>query len=796
MIKNYFKTALRNLLKNKTYSVINIVGLAAGLSSFIIILLYLNHELSYDKWSPELNKVFKVSERSEEDILPQTAAPLASFLAQNYPAAEAATSIQPYGDFEALLATNNKKIYQEGLVMVDSSFLKVFPYKLFEGDASTALDQPGAVILSAEVSHKLFGNVSPLGKVIKVYNAYDGVVTGVMQKPETPSHLDAQLLMRSPYEKQNNFWENYSYQTYIKVKKPVAESDIEDVINRLYYHERLKESKLSFEEYKKGSKKRELFIDAVPDIHNFPEYGNSNFKTVSILLILAVLLLLAGAINFSNLSIAKSIGRAKEVGVRKILGSDRKRLIFQFMSETALQCLISLGMALGIVNIALPYLNHSFNINLSFWQSNNAIQVIAQITGCLVAVILLSGLYPSLVLSRFNAAKVLKGNYSTGKKGMLFRNSLIIIQFMVSGFFIIATLVINSQMQYMQNKDKGFSDDQVVRIEVTQKTRDADFDAVKNKLLSLPGVAYVAKTTRVPGDNFMDTFTINFKHAAKEYRMASVKVSADYFKTLQVDLVSGRLFTDDFADQHTRTAIINEAAAKKLNIADPVGQTIFFPDCDSVPVQIAGVVKDFNVQGFDQRVQPVVYTIGNKACMFQSGGAMLVKLNSGQANQSIAAIERAWKNIEPDFPIRYSFIDENFQQLFLSYARLQKIISFFGVIAILISVMGLFALTAFYTRQRTKEIGVRKVLGATVANLATLVGKEFIYLVLLSILIITPVAWWAMQQWLDTFAYRISISWWMFVAAGLIAIVIAMITVSVQAIKAAVANPVKSLRTE
>jgi putative ABC transport system permease protein len=796
MIKNYFKTAWRNLSKSRVHSAVNILGLAAGLSGFIIILLYLNFELSYDKWSPELKKIYKVSLRSETDILPQTPAPLASFLADRYPDAEAGTSLQAAGDIEILLAANDKKIYQKGMVMVDSSFLKVFPYILTEGDAATALDPPNAVILSQALVRKLFGDVNPIGKSVRAYNAIDGVVTGIMREPAGPSHLNAQILMRDPNEKQNKFWENYSYQTYIRLKQPVPDAKLEDGINRLYYNERLKQADQSFEAYKKAGQPTALFTDAVPDIHNFPKHGASNFTTVSILLVLAVLLLLAGAINFSNLAIARSMERAKEVGVRKVLGSGRRQIIFQFMSETTLQCMMALCIAGLAVYIALPYVNRLFNITLSFWRQDTALSLGLQIILCLLFVILLSGLYPALFLSRFTAAKVLKGDYSGGKKNRSLRNGLIVVQFMVSAFFITATLVISSQMHYMQTRDKGFSGAQVIRIEAAQKTREAGFDGVKNTLLAIPGVSYVAKTTEVPGDRVADTTTYGFKYAGKEYRMASVKVSTDYFKTLQIELLQGRLFTSEYADQHTRTAVINETAARKINRPDPIGKIIFFPECDSVPVQIIGIVKDFNTQGFESAVKPAVYTIGNNACMYQSGGALLVKINSSHMQQPVAAIEQAWKTIEPDFPTRYSFLDDRYQQLFLSHLRLQKVITFFAVIAILISVMGLFALTLFFTKQRTKEIGVRKVLGATVTHLAALLGKEFICLVLLAILIITPVAWWVMNQWLQTFAYRINISWWLFAIAGLTVLLIAAVTVSFQAIKAAIANPVKSLRTE
>jgi putative ABC transport system permease protein len=797
MIFNYIKTAWRNTLGSISYSAINIMGLAAGLSSFIVILLYLNYELSYDKWSPELNKVYRISLRENEDFLKTTPAPLADFLARKYPNAEAATSLQSAGDFELLLSVGDHRLYSKNVVTVDSSFLKVFPYHLLKGDPATALNTPKAAILTEDLSRKLFGNTEPIGKTVKILNLVNCVVTGVMRQPDQPGHMPVEMLMRDPWGKQNNHWQNYSFQTYIKLRHPETDGTIETAINRLYYYERTKKPNTSFEAYEKEGAKTALFVDVVPRIHNFPKHASSNFSTVSILLVLAVLLLLAGAINFSNLAIAKSISRAKEVGVRKVLGSGRRQLVFQFMTETALQCLSSLIIAVVLLNLALPYINQTFNITLNFWQQNDALSIVIQIAVCLLVVITLSGLYPSVYLSRFNAVKVLKGNYSSGKRGAVFRNSLIVVQFMVSVFFITGILVIKNQMSFMQNSDKGFSGRQVMRIQAMQATSEGHFNDNRNILLTIRGVSYVSKTTKVPGDNmFADTTTYGFKCEGKTYRMSSVKISTDYFKTMNIGLKQGRYFNDEVADQNTRTVVINETAARKLHFADPIGKNITFPYCDSIPLRIVGVVKDFNVQGFESEIQPVIFTIGQKACMFQSGGAILVKLNSSHMRQSIAAISDAWKKIEPGFPMRYSFVDENFKQLFVSYSRLQQIITFFGVIAILISVMGLFALTAFFTRQRTKEIGVRKVLGAGVVQLATLLSKEFIYLVLLSVVIITPIAWWLMQKWLQTFVYRIDISWWIFIAAGAAAIMIAIVTVSFQSIRVALANPVNSLRSE
>jgi putative ABC transport system permease protein len=354
-------------------------------------------------------------------------------------------------------------------------------------------------------------------------------------------------------------------------------------------------------------------------------------------------------------------------------------------------------------------------------------------------------------------------------------------------------------MDFMQNKNKGFSGTQVMRIQSTQKTRDADFDITKNKLLSIPGVSFVSKTTSVPGDNrntHIDTSTSNFKFNGKEYRMASVKVSTDYFKTIKVNLVKGRLFNDSYSDQNTRTAVINETAAKKLEMTNLQGETISFPHCDSVPIQVVGIVKDFNTHDFTHSIQPVVYTIGNKACMFQSGGAILVKLSSDHLQRSIVDIVNTWKTIEPDFPIRYSFLDDNFQLMLVSYFRLQKVINFFAIIAILISIMGLFALAALLTKQRTKEIGIRKILGANIKDISSLLSKDFMQLIVVAIVVSIPLAWWAANKWLETFVYRIQITWWLFGLAALIVILIALITISIQTIKVALANPVESLRSE
>lgn len=783
MLKNYFKTALRNFQRHRLHAFINIGGLAIGMASFIVILIYLNYELSYDKWDVSLKRVYRVSMRKEADILSNTPAPLASLLLEKYPGVEAATAFVPAGDYEVLLSAGEKSIYQKGLVETDSSFFKVFPYKLVLGNAATALNPPNAVVISEEVSRKLFGSDAPIGKSIKLFNAMSAMVTGVFRVPQGPSHLTVQVLMRSPNEKSNKFWENYSFQTYVRMRRPVSVALLGEGLTRVYHQER--------NEPASG-----LFADAVEDIHNFPQHGESHFTITIVLLVLAVFILMAGAINFSNLSLARAMTRAKEVGIRKVLGSGRGHIVLQSLLEISLQCCISLVLALLLVSRVLPYFRGHFNLPLGFFKGQNALLLGAQLGACLLLIILISGMYPALFLSRFRTAEVLKGKYTKGKGGMFFRNSLLVVQLSLSALFITGIIVVNRQVSYMQSEYLGFEPSKVVRIEATQKTRDKDFAQVRQSLLSVPGVEYVAKSTSVPGSQELDTSTNAFKYQGGQYRLNSVKVGTDYFKVMDIQLMKGRLFSDFYPEDADHSAIINETALKRLGIADPTGRYIYFPYCDSVPYTIVGVVKDFHIQGLQHAVAPTIYTISNAHCEFRSGGAVLVKIGTDHVQQTLAGIQAVWKKQEPDFPIRYSFLDQDFQRLLTEYVRLERIIFFFSIVSLVITGIGLFALTSFLCRQRVKEIGVRKVLGASVAGVTVLLSRDFLKILIVSEAIALPLAGWALSRWLESFAYRVSLSWWMFVLAGLITMGVTLLTVCIQAIRSASVNPVKSLRAE
>ncbi|WP_394748987.1 ABC transporter permease [Spongiimicrobium salis] len=795
MFKNYIKIGWRNILKSKAFSAINILGLSAGLSSVMVVLLFLNYELSYDRWDESLNQVYKLSIKKGNDISQATQAPLAQFLAENYPEVEAATSIQSSGDYETQIDANGKTIFQKGVTTVDSLFLKVFPYTLLQGAEEKVLNDPNAVVISIELAQKLFGSINPVGESIKFYNAYTGIVAGVFERPETPTHLDIQVLMRDPYQAQNNSWSNYSFETYIKTQSSIAQDQLEIDINRLYFDARLVQSGLSYPAYLTSETEEKFYTDAVPQLHNYPKYGASNIRTIQGLFILALLLLIAGSINFSNLSVVQAMGRTKEVGVRKVLGSKKSNLILQFMVETTLQCLLSFGLAILVIQLCLPLINTTFGLALDLWGQSYTLRMFGQLLICLLVIILLSGLYPAFFLSKFSVVQVLKGAAAKGKNGMSFRNALIVVQFMVTGFFLITIVVISKQLHFMQERDLGFNKEHLIRLEAPQAVREQGFDQLKNNLEAIAGITHVAKSTQVPGDKFIDSTTTGFLVEGSKQRFASVKISTDYFKALQIKLLEGREFTNAITDQNTTTAIINEAAARRISPESPVGKTIYYEGCDK-PMEIIGVVNNFNVMGAETLIRPTVFTIGNEACRYQSGGAILVKINTDDIPSSIAALEEVWEETAPGTPIRYSFLDGDFELLLASYLRLQKVITFFGIIAIVISLIGLLALTAFVTRQRRKEIGIRRVLGAEINAITKLIGKDFLIMVGIASCIAVPAGWWIMKQWLQNFAYQVEIGWFVYFMVSLALVLIAYITVSIQTVRSARVNPAKSLRTE
>lgn len=795
MFRNYCKTAFRSLLKNRFTSFVNIGGLAISLASFLIILLYLNYELSYDQWDSSLQRVYRISKHSESNFANnQAPAPLAPLLQEHMSEIVAYTRIQPSGNYEALMSYGDKKIFQKDVVMADSGFLQVFPYRLLAGNAATAFLQPGSALITEELSHKLFGKSNPIGKVIMMYNEVPFTVTGIIAIPETPAHFKASAIMRNP--RMFNGWGNMSYVSYVRLGKDMTVADLEDKVNHTFYDFHEKTGAQSYAEYLKAGHKPSLLIDAVKNIHNFPRFGKSSFKTTMILFVLAGLLLLSGALNSSNLSLVRTLQRSREVGVRKVMGSSRSQVLAQFLTEVSLQCLLGLMLAAILCMLTLPVFNKTFGLSLSFFRQMQSFDMLWQCGVALIAIVLISGLYPAVMFARQSAVSVLKGNFSMGVTGRRFSHSLIVVQFAVSVFFIVSVLVMAHQMNFMKHRDIGFNPNQVVQIEAMQSTREENFARTRTRLLLIPGVQNVSKTTAVPGNEHVDTSSTTFTYGGEPKMLTSVRVSSDYFLTLGMQVLLGRMFSDAHPEDQDNTAVINESAAKALGVKDPIGSRISYAECDSVPYEIVGVVKDFQVQGFDSYVRPTLYSISNAHCSYQSGGALMVKVNTANLDKTLADIQKLWGTVEPGIPLRYSFLDDNFQQLFSGYNRVRYIIYVFTVISIFISVMGLLALTIYITEQRTKEIGIRKVLGASMGSIVALLSKDFLILVILSIVVATPVAWYLLERWLRDFAYHVQVSWLLFALAAIGALLIAFATVGLQALRAGSANPVESLRAD
>ncbi|WP_455168491.1 FtsX-like permease family protein, partial [Aegicerativicinus sediminis] len=596
-------------------------------------------------------------------------------------------------------------------------------------------------------------------------------------------------------EKQNNHWQNFSFQTFIKYSNQIALEDLDTKINEVYVQTHLQKKGSDYEKYMASPTSETLFSERFTDLHTNPKSGDSNLPVINILLILAASLLLAGAINFSNLSLAASISKAKEIGVRKILGSANLQLFWKFFMDIFFQIILSVIIATLLVVLMLPWFKTVFNISFNLLQGS-LLWVFAQILCILLAVATLSGLYPSIVASRYNPIQVLKGQTKQKVGSMGLRNVLIIGQFVLSGFFIVCSVVIYKQVSFMQDKDKGFNDEQVIRIQTTQNTREQNFDLTREKLMAIAGISSVSKTTTVPGDKYIDTTSNRLLWDAKTLRFNEVKISTDYFKTLDAKLISGRWLDNRYNDQHTRSTIINETAAKQMGLENPIGQVLRFQHCDSVPIEIVGVIKDFQVEGVNRPIQSTMFLIGNEACSYLSGGAIIARLSSGNPKNTLAQIENVWKTIEPDFPMRYSFLNENFQKLYAEYLRIQKVVGYFTIVALLIAVMGLFALSAFLIKQRTKELGIRKVLGASALDIFKAVSGRFILYVTIATAIAIPLGWIASSRWLQNFAYKYEINWLIFIASASILLITAIITVGLQAVKAMRENPILSLRNE
>jgi putative ABC transport system permease protein len=801
MIKNYFKIAWRNLWKNKVFSFINVVGLAIGMAACVVIMLFVLYETSFDNFHKKniyrLNEVQKFEGMVASQKVALSMFPMGPTLKNDFPEVRNFTRV--WWNAKNQLTYKDKKIYLPQAFFVDSTFLEIFNFKLIKGAAETVLQKPNSVVLTQASAEKLFGPEDPVGKTVTHYGGDTSsyMVTGILENVPQNSQLQFDALytistFHEHYADMMNNWGGNWLNTYLELAPHTNVAALEKKFPAYLKAHMAKSG---------GWKNYELFLLPLRDIHSkandvgldYLNYQKFNNSYTSIFSIIAIIVLVIACVNFMNLSTARSAERAREVGIRKSVGAQRFQLSLQFIGETVLLSMVALLLAVVLVQLVLPYLNNLSQRNLRLPFFNNPLLLLYVFLGTVIVGVL-SGIYPAVYLSSFQPIKVLKGSVQVGRNKGVLRNVLVVAQFTSAIFLIITTIFALRQLNYMQGRDPGFARDQVVNIpldEITYKK----FDLIKQQLLGNTLISGVTGAQDVLGSH-LDQSGVQFQGEGPLRQLTSTRliVDHDYLSVYKIALLMGRNFSSE-SSANGKEYIINESLAKELLKETPkkpmswlLGKNFGF---DSIGT-IVGIAKDFNFNSLHYKVE-TMFIFNQKDWGFSN---MSVKIDAHKARSALSFIQSIWKKNSPDHPFEYQFLDDHFKEVYRADTQVSNIVGILAVLAIIISCLGLFGLASYSAEKRVKEVGIRKVLGASVENIVGLLSKHFVKLVLIANIIAWPCAWLALSRWLRDYAYRVNLSWWVFILAGATALLIALVTVSFQSIRAAIANPVKSLRTE
>ncbi len=818
MLTNFIRIAVRNLVKQRIYTFINVLGLAVSITACLLIVLYVQYETSYDTFLPDADRIYKVGlERKYPNhstfyaVIPHS---YAATMQKDFPEVE--SNLHLLGPNQGVIVnyeTPDKDLIsleQDNFYFTDSAFFTFFDIPLVKGDRSTALAVPNQIIISQAVAEKYFGKEDPLNKTLKG-NFGEFKVAGVFDEFPNNSHVKFELV--ATFNSAQFFaTENYisfNSQTYIKLKPGSDAARLEAKFPKMvdtYASGQIeRELKQSWEDYKKAGNGYRYFLQPLTSIHldptnlEFTTTPSGNRKYVYGLSMIAILILVIACINFMNLATARSASRAREVGMRKVMGSVRNQLITQFLLEAILLTVLSTLLAIGGAYLLLPAFNTLVEKNLQFIMGP---EVIIGLTAFAVLVGILAGLYPAFVLSSFNPVDVMKGSFSRSSSGSLLRNGLVVFQFMISVFLIVATLLVGRQMDFMMNKDLGFDKQSVMMIS-RAFALDQNAEAFIEKVRQMPEVVSAAGTSARVG-NRDDVFGQMFQPAGSSdvLTVKSMVMDDDFAPTIGFELKEGRFFSRETSD--SMSILLNESAVKTIGLKDPVGMRLSNGDLfrgDSARQQerhftVIGIVKNFHFQSLRDEITPLVMFSREVFGPGAGTNYIAIRMKEGLQQEAIGKIEALWKELAPSRPFKYEFLEDNLNHGYAQEKQAGRIFRVFSGLAIIIACVGLFGLSAYTAGQRTKEIGIRKVMGASVPGVVLLLSKDFTKLVLIALVLAIPVAWYLMNSWLSGFAYRIPIGVDAFVIAGLLAIAIALITVSYQSIKAAIVNPVNSLRRE
>ncbi len=812
MIRNYIKIALRNLFKNKLYSFINIFGLAIGLTCFLLISLYVLDELSYDRHFKDADRIYRINSDIKfggaEQKMAVSSDPFGATLKKDY-AAEVEQYVRFYANnSRRFIKKGNEFLVENDCLHADSTLFDVFSLNIIEGNAKTALTEPNTLIINQTTARKYFGNNSALGKTLTVgvRESVEYKITGVYEDMPVNSHFQANLIFSFKNITDYKFGSflNHNFYTYIKLREGVDYKQFEKKFDAVVDKYVLPQAKVfmdikSMDDFRKTGNYLQYSLTPLLDIHlksdRQYELGvNSDIQYVYIFSVVALFLLLIACINFMNLSTARSANRAKEVGIRKVMGTQRSSLIMQFMSESVLTSYLAFVLSLVFTILLIPYFNEIAGKQFSF-KSLFQIQYLPFLLILPLIVGVLAGYYPSFFLSSFRPIEVLKSKINANFKRSNFRNALVTFQFVTSLVLVISTFIIYKQLNYIQNKNLGFSKDRVVVVTGTSSLRDNN-NVFKEEIKKIAGVKNATFAGYLPVANSSrsdNTFSTEAVMTAKNaVNMQTWDIDEDYIPTLNMEVLKGRNFSKAFSTDSS-AIIINEQAAKLIGFDEPIGKKLYISDGkpnDATALTIVGVVKNFHYESMRETVGPLCFRYGRSAWV------TAFKINTDEPQTLIKQMEAKWKALAPEMPFNYHFMDESFDEMYRAEQRIGKIALIFALLTVLIACLGLFGLITYIAEQRTKEIGVRKVLGASIWSIVQLLSKDFLKLVCVAFVIATPVAYYAMSTWLTDFAFRTNISAWIFIGAGVITLLIALLTVSYQAIRAALMNPVKSLKTE
>lgn len=801
MLKNYLKVAVRNLLRYKTYSLINLAGLAVGMTCAFLILLYVNDELRYDRFHEKAERIYRIAWLDEH---PQTRTPhpMAQALVKDLPEVENAVSLSPMwgaGLTRRIFSVRygDKRFDEQNVFSVDTTFFKVFSFPLLKGDPRTALQEPFAIILSERMAQKYFGAEEALGKVLRLNNEVDLKVAGVLQNVPTQSHFHFDFLISyallKPRETGSYYtWADFGHYNYILLKPGADPQTVEAKIPS-WIGKYLELSEAELAELRAGPSR--FALQPLTDIHLRSHLAwelepNGDTAYVYLFTAVAVFILLIAGINFMNLATARSATRAKEVGVRKVLGAARAQLVGQFMGEALWLSLGALALAIASVELLLPLFNAVSGRALTIHYLEQP-RLFFGMCGLALLVGIFSGGYPAFFLSAYQPAKVLKGETAAGNRSTRFRRALVVTQFTLSIALIIGALLVSAQLDFLRSHKLGFAQERILVLRLKHQPMREQYESVKAELLRRPEVLRASAVSNVPGGRF-NSNPIQWRPAEEDAGVMQTRVDHDFFATLDIPLAEGRAFQKESTTDADSAFILNETAAKLFDWDTAVGKRItWFDDDDTRRGTVIGVAKDFHFQSLHTRIQPLLISLTRRSFNY-----MLVKVGPNDLPGTLAHCEAVWKKFDPEFDFEYSFLDADFDRLYRAEGRVQTLFGYFTFLAVFIACLGLFGLASFTTQQRRKEIGVRKVLGASVAGVVGMLSKDFVKLVLLANVLAWPLAYFAMSRWLRDFAYRIDIGFGIFMFAGGLALLIALLTVSAQALKAALTNPVEALRYE